>query len=130
MAQARPRGVRVHGVACPKPAKRKSKREPWNQAAVPKVSRIKDADHVRAVRGLPCCACAGQGLKQRTRTEAHHTRTRGAFGGDDSVAPLCTRCHKLWHLLGRKSFKARTGVDVAVVARDLWRLRVKLGSIE
>lgn len=117
----------------PKPRRKRVAIKPrWDQTGfvAPKQERIKDADHVRAVRGLPCCVCAGQGLKQRTRTEAHHTRTRGAFGGDDSVAPLCTRCHKLWHLLGRKSFKARTGVDVAVVARDLWRLRVKLGSIE
>jgi hypothetical protein len=55
---------------------------------------------------------------------------RGAFGGDDTVAPLCVRHHKLWHLIGRKSFKQQMGLDVAVVARDLWKLRVKLGSVE
>ena len=116
----------------PKPKKRVKIPMRWDQTgfAAPKVERIKDADHVRAVGNLPCCVCAHLGEKQRTKTEAHHTKTRGSFGGDDTVAPLCVRHHKLWHLIGRKSFKQRTGLDVATIAAELWKLRVKLGSVE
>ena len=116
--------------ACPKPQRRVKQKPRWDQTGfvAPKVERIHDEDHLRDVRKLPCCACVHLGEKQTTRTEAHHTRTRGAFGGDDTVVPLCTRHHKLWHLIGRKSFKARTGVDVVTVAKSLWALRQKHGS--
>lgn len=116
--------------AVPKPKSRVRIARRWEGFIAPKETRIKDPDHVRTVRGLPCCVCAFLGEKQRTKTEAHHTKTRGAFGGDDSVAPLCVRHHKQWHLIGRKSFKQLTGLDVAQVARDLWKLRLKLGSAQ
>lgn len=116
----------------PKPRKRVRMKRRWDQTGfvAPKVERVKDPDHVRAVAGLPCCVCAFLVEKQRTKTEAHHTRSRGAFGGDDTVAPLCVRHHKLYHLIGRKSFKQRIGLDVAAVAKDLWKLRTQLGSVE
>lgn len=114
----------------PKPQKRVRVKPRWEGFVAPKVERIHDPDHVKAVGGLPCCVCAFLGERQRTKTEAHHTKTRGSFGGDNTVAPLCVRHHKLWHLIGRKSFKQRIGLDVASVARDLWKLRVKLGSVE
>lgn len=118
----------IHPV--PKPRKRVRIKPRWDQTGfkVPKVERVKDPDHVADVRKHFCCVCLHLGERQRTRTESHHTTTRGAFGGDDTVAPLCVRHHKLWHLIGRKSFIARTGIDVADVAKQLWRLRLKYGS--
>lgn len=114
----------------PKPKRRVKIPKRWDQTGfvAPKIERVHDKDHLADVRKLPCCACLQLGEKQRTRTEAHHTTTRGAFGGDDSAVPLCTRHHKLWHLIGRKSFKTRTGVDVVDVARSLWKLKQKFGS--
>lgn len=110
--------------AVPKPKTRRMKIKPrWEGFVAPKIERIHDPDHVKAVRGLPCCACAYLGEKQRTKTEAHHTTTRGAFGGDNTVAPLCRTHHQQWHVLGRKTFKQRFGLDVAVIARDLWKYR-------
>jgi len=89
---------------------------------VPKVHRIHDAEYLRYLGTLPCCVCAHLGERQTTRTEAHHVvRTRGAFGGDNGAAPFCIRHHTLWHLIGRKSFRARVGVDPTVMAATLWR---------
>lgn len=88
----------------------------------PKPRRVSDPDYLRWLRSQPCCVCQHLGEPQRTRTEAHHvTKTRGAGGGDDGAAPFCVRHHKLWHLLGRKSFAARVGFDPTTVAARLWR---------
>lgn len=97
--------------------------------SVPKPTRIHDRDHLREVAQRPCCVCVFLGEKQTTRTEAHHTETRGSGGGDDTAAPLCTKHHQQWHLLGRKTFLLRFKIDVLEVARVLWKLRQKFGSI-
>lgn len=88
----------------------------------PKPVRVRDPEYLRYVRELPCCVCAHLGERQRTRTEAHHViKTRGAGGGDDGAAPFCVRHHKLWHLIGRKSFRERIGMDPIPVAEQLYR---------
>jgi len=81
---------------------------------------VVDFDYRRFLRTLPCCVCQHLGEQQLTRTEAHHVHTRGAGGGDDTVAPFCAAHHRLWHLLGRKSFQARVGFDPTVTAARLW----------
>src|SRR3990167_6389705 len=88
--------------------------------AATKPSRIRDAAYVRFLASLPCAVCVALEEKQTTRTEAHHTTTRGAGGGDDTAAPCCRQHHQQWHLLGRKTFTARTGVDLVKVAAQRW----------
>lgn len=119
----------------PKPVSRKRGRMKlrWDQTGfvAPKHQRIRDPDHLDAVRKLPCCTCVALGEKQKTRTEAHHVvpRRSNHCGGDDTAAPLCKgRHHKLADLIGYKSFQQRTGVDLMVIARGLWALRQKYGS--
>lgn len=89
--------------------------------AAPKPVRVFDAEYLRLVRQLPCCVCQHAGESQQSHTEAHHTTTRGAGGGDDTAAPFCRSHHRIWHLIGRKSFLRQYGIDPAVVAADLWR---------
>ncbi len=88
---------------------------------VPKVRRVRDHEFLRFVREFPCAVCAHLGEIQTTRTEAHHTKTRGSGGGDDTAAPFCARHHKEFHLIGRKSFAARHKCDPATIAAQLYR---------
>ena len=121
----------IHPV--PKPTKRVKIKPRWDQTGfvAPKHQRIRDLDHLDAVRKLPCCACVALGEKQRTRTEAHHVvpRRSNHCGGDDTTAPLCKgRHHKQADLLRTKGFKSATGVDLMAVAKSLWAMRQKYGS--
>lgn len=118
--------------AVPKPRKRVKVPKRWDQTgfAAPKIERIKDADYLKYLRSLPCAVCTTLAEKQTSRTEAHHTRSRGAFGGDDGAVNLCTRHHKAWHLLGRKSFKQKFGVDLVALAKQLWAQWKKQGWMQ
>lgn len=87
---------------------------------VPKPERVYDGAWLDAIRRMPCCVCVHLGQLQKSRTEAHHTRTRGAFGGDDSAAPMCHECHMCWHYTGQESFPAKFGIDPREVAARLW----------
>lgn len=57
-----------------------------------------DPEFLAQIRKLPCMACGSIGS-----TEAHHIKTRGSGGGDDSwnILPLCPDHHTLgpfaWH---------------------------------
>ncbi len=95
--------------------------------SVPKVRRIRDPEYLRFLRELPCAVCAHLGEIQTTRTEAHHMKTRGSGGGDDSAAPLCRAHHHEFHLVGRRSFAARHGIDLVKTATSLWAQFQKLG---
>lgn len=88
--------------------------------AVPKPRRIRDPEYVRHLREMPCAVCVHTGEKQTSRTEAHHVKTRGSGGGDDTAVPCCSRHHKHFHLIGRKSFAARYGIDLAKLAAQLY----------
>lgn len=121
----------IHPV--PKPRRKRVAIKPrWEQTgfAVPKHQRIRDPEHLAAVRRLACCTCVALQEKQRTKTQAHHVvpRRSNHCGGDDSAAPLCVKHHKLADLLGWKSYKQRTKVDLVQVAKDLWAMRQKYGS--
>lgn len=47
--------------------------------------------------------------------EAHHVTTRGAGGGDEQLAPLCSLAHQLIH------DGCGFNVDLAKIAADLWK---------
>ena len=89
--------------------------------AVPKPKRVRDPAYLRWLRGLPCCACAYLGFVQQSRTEAHHVKTRGSGGGDDTAICICKWHHQQFHLLGRKTFGARYNLDLVKLAQQLYR---------
>jgi len=76
---------------------------------------------------MPCIVCAHVGDKQVSRTEAHHVKTRGSGGGDDTAVCICTRHHKHFHLIGRKTFATRYGIDLMVEAKALYKLFQAVG---
>jgi len=82
---------------------------------------VRDAEYPKWLREMPCAVCAFIGEVQKTRTEAHHTTSRGAGGGDDTAAPTCKAHHQQYHVLGRKSFKQKYGVDLPAIAGQLWK---------
>lgn len=63
--------------------------------------RTKDAEFLAAIRKLNCMACGAA-----APSEAHHVRSRGAYGGDDAwnILPLCSAHHTMgkdaWHRIG------------------------------
>lgn len=52
--------------------------------------------------------------------DPHHTKTRGAGGGDDTLVPLCRGHHDLVHTKGLAWIEAASGVDLREMAALLW----------
>lgn len=90
---------------------------------IPKPARLDDPEWLDVIRRMPCCVCRHLREPQRSKTEANHTKTRGARGGDDTAAPMCFYHHQLWHLLGRETAAKRWGIDPRKVAKELWAAR-------
>jgi hypothetical protein len=67
------------------------------------------------IREMPCCTCGAPGP-----SDPHHARSRGAGGDRRDLCPLCRDCHRILHQIGRATFEARHGVDLATVAAALW----------
>lgn len=74
-----------------------------------KAPRNSDPEFLAEIRKLPCLACG-----RAAPSEAHHVRSRGAYGGDDAwnVIPLCAaECHTrgkyAWHRIGPLLFLRR-----------------------
>ena len=91
--------------------------------------RIKDPEHMRIVRALPCIACQIAGVQQVSPTEAHHIR-RGADGQpygtsqkghDTETIPLCFTCH--WNGVGsiytRREFEGKFGNERDLLEQTL-----------
>lgn len=117
----------IHPAPKPRRQKRVRVKARWEGFVAPKIERVHDAEYLKYLRSLPCAVCTSLAERQSSRTEAHHTKSRGAFGGDDGAVNLCTRHHKAWHLLGRKSFKTKYGVDLVALAKEMWGLWQKRG---
>lgn len=93
-------------------------------------SRIECQPHRKWVRGFECCAAKAlrQGLNEKGvipcagQMEAHHSKTRGAWGGDETVVPLCHDHHMQLDSPGwsQKKFEAVYRVDFADTAARLW----------
>lgn len=62
--------------------------------------------------------CSVPGCRNRPSVP-HHTRSRGAGGGDDSCAPVCWEHHCHVHDQGLKAFEERFGVDLVEAAAQL-----------
>lgn len=74
------------------------------------------AERLAWVQALPCATCpAGPPC------QASHVRSRGAGGSADDVIPQCVRCHAELHQVGRRTFEARHGVELAARAAETAR---------
>ncbi len=94
-----------------------------------------DAAHLEQVRAMPCllrgkrCTqTAWRGVYPNTRqvtqeyihicdwgskSDPHHTVTKGRGGHDHTAVPLCFTAHREWHDLGSNAaFLAKWGVDL------------------
>jgi hypothetical protein len=81
--------------------------------AFPKPVTFTDESYKRFIRREPCCVC-GSGAQH------HHVIPEGwgktsAKVSDYRGAPLCWRCHREFHNLGRKRFEAKHPIDLAEV---------------
>src|SRR5690606_3775495 len=71
--------------------------------------------YAETIRALPCSVCGAPGP-----SDPHHVRSRGAGGDRRDLVPLCRTHHREYHDVGRRTFEARRGVDLAQVAAELW----------
>lgn len=91
--------------------------------------RIKDPEHMRRVRALPCIACQIAGVNQVTASECHHIRRRAdgqPYGAsqkahDTETIALCHACH--WNGVGsiytRREFEEKFGNERDLLAQTL-----------
>jgi len=68
------------------------------------------------IRSLACCVCWRPGP-----SDPHHVRSRNAGGSKRDLVPLCRQCHDRYHSIGRNTFAERFNVDLAEIAKKLWR---------
>lgn len=89
---------------------------------------IRDEEHLRRVRALPCCACGSP-----PPNHPHHERGEGRIiggamkAGDDTVVPLCPVDHDAWHTLGHVRGRTREE-SIALfeaVRAELWVARLE-----
>ena len=84
----------------PMPPKRSTPRRKGKPTPRIKAARVEDPARLALIRALPCLACAMDGTRQTSRTEAHHPRDEqgtGTKAGDDQAIPLCGRHHNEQH---------------------------------
>jgi hypothetical protein len=77
---------------------------------------IRDKKFRSFVRTFPCCACG------YFKSQAAHTGTDGGASqkaADRTCAPLCFKCHRNYHDIGRKAFERRYGISFSVIVSDL-----------
>jgi hypothetical protein len=82
----------------------------------PKSVRWIDDGYRAWVRKKPCCiggGCFGA-------MHAHHTKTKGSGGGDETCVPLCAEHHTQVHAMGFQSFDTYHGVKLSRVAAKLY----------
>ncbi len=76
------------------------------------------AAHLAFVRSQPCCV---PGCRTGAPVQAHHVRTAANAGTgmkppDATAAPLCAIHHAEHDRIGKRSFAARYGIDLAAEA--------------
>lgn len=90
---------------------------------------IRCPGHYAEVKGLEC-SVAGK-LKpphhecqyENGKSDGHHTTTRGAGGGDETLAPLCRYHHSLLDSPGwsQKRMEQEAGISFAAISSGLWQ---------
>lgn len=73
------------------------------------VAAYHSPERVAFVQALPCRNCA------ETPSDNAHTENggMGLKGPYTSIVPLCGRCHRQLHTMGRESFEAMTELDLS-----------------
>jgi len=94
-------------------------------------SRIECQPHRKWVRGFECCAAKAlrEGLTGKGvipcggLMTTHHSKTRGAWGGDETVVPLCWDHHMQLDSPGwsQRKFEEVYRTDFAKTATELWQ---------
>lgn len=74
---------------------------------MPKQKREKDPGYLKHIREQGCLVpdCL------YTPSDAHHSPSVGSGGSDYATVPLCRKHHSECHLVGRKTFQEKFGVD-------------------
>lgn len=125
--------MRIEGVAVPKPRKspkpkpkglkrsRMKCRGPRTKKSGGHLfARGRNPEYLAYVRTFPCAICLAHGLKQETRTQACHIKSRGAGGGDvANVWPGCEAHHLEQHLRGYSHMVKKYQVHLDRVALRL-----------
>lgn len=80
----------------------------------------RDAAHLKWIRQQPCCV---PGCEWRGIIHAHHIRTAANSGTgmkppDRDTVPMCGPHHRHGHLVGWRTFEARSRIDLAALAKD------------
>lgn len=83
----------------------------------------RNAKHLAWVRDM---GCAIPGCMTRMQVQAHHVRAGGDGGmgmkpSDASCVPLCFQHHREGHNTGWKTFDAKYGTNLKLLAETLWR---------
>jgi hypothetical protein len=84
-----------------------------------KEKRIRDEAYLSEIRELPCVVCWARPC------DPHHTISRGAGGGDNTVVPICRTHHNLAHSRGQKTFWGDNLDRVRRLALDLYRTKLE-----
>ena len=80
-------------------------------------------EFVAWIHSMPCCV---PGCDER-QIEATHIRSRGAGGKWEDVVPMGAAHHRELHQLGIRTFSAKYGIDLPIIARvhaAVWRERM------
>jgi hypothetical protein len=100
------------------------KRRKPQPLGVKEAPQIRNASHLRWIRGFEC-AVMGTGMQCYGRIEAAHARTGTDGGtslkpGDNWTLPLCSEHHAMQHRIGEASFERLHGIDMKNIAQALW----------
>lgn len=93
---------------------------------VPTCERIRDADYLKWIRSLRCCACGASGPVHAHHLTHAQPKARGLKAGDQFAAPVCRSCHQDGPLSihgdgNERAWWERRGIDAIAVCEKLRR---------
>lgn len=101
------------------------KRRKPQKLGMKEAPQIRNASHLRWVRGFDCACMDKPGMGCVGNIEAAHVRT-GTDGGlgvkpsDCFAIPLCSAHHQLQHRIGEAEFERIMEIDMRAIADLLW----------
>lgn len=88
--------------------------------------RVKDAEHLDAIRQCMCVACASELTTQAAHIQKKVGPGTGAGIGmkadDKFTCPLCEKCHTRQHSIGETTFWSQLDLDPHEVAESLYKV--------
>jgi hypothetical protein len=82
----------------------------------------KNPAHIEFVKSLPCCV---PGCLSWDTSDPHHVRTAANSGtglkppDSGHTVPMCHDHHLEYHQIGKRTFQAKHGIDLAQIASEL-----------